>query len=411
VLRFHLASGVRLAQRAFAPLVGVLVVAVGVSQSPAATLRAMAAAAAAPRPSASTLGALVAIAVAIAAWAGPRLAFSTAGWIRHLPASAVSHRRAAALAIAAAELPLVAGVVVLAALARASGAPTDAARLPGVVLAAVAVGAAFAPSTRPAVAFVVGLAATVAALAFGAVGLLAAVALLFLGDRLGGAPATKPTPVHAPRPSRLPLAETVALRVAAPALPGALAFAAIPFAAGYALVRNNPDLPAILAGRGARLAGTVAVAVLVARAVDRLALLRPPWPWARSLPWTARRRVLADATALALLGAPGALASGWIHGLAVFAVTAASVPFLALRGAAALRRSLDEPSPPSGAILAEGAFVAALLALAPWLALAVLALLPWALAAAVRRERDLRVSRWAAMHHLAAGDPLSWRAR
>ena len=49
--------------------------------------------------------------------------------------------------------------------------------------------------------------------------------------------------------------------------------------------------------------------------------------------------------------------------------------------------------------------------LAAGAALAALAAAPWALAAASRRERDLRVSRWAALHYLAAGDPLSWRTR
>ncbi|MFN8092511.1 MAG: hypothetical protein U0599_09870 [Vicinamibacteria bacterium] len=99
MLRFHLASGVRLAQVAFAPLAGALAVAIGLSHDPAATLRALASALAAPRLGAGPLAAVLAIGIAIAAWAAPRLAFSTSGWIRHLPSSAAAHRRAAALAL------------------------------------------------------------------------------------------------------------------------------------------------------------------------------------------------------------------------------------------------------------------------------------------------------------------------
>jgi hypothetical protein len=411
MLRFHLASGARLAQRAFVPVAGTLVVAVGLTQDPAATTRAIAAAVAAPRLSGAVIVALLAAGGAIASWAAPRLAFSTSGWIRHLPASAVAHRRAAALALAAAQLPLLVGVAGLVALAAASGAPVGATRLPAVAAAALGIGTAFAPTRRRAAALVLGSAASVAALALGTAGLVVAALLLAVSDRLGGAPAAKPSPLRVPAATRLPLAEAVALRVAAPALPAALLLAAVPLAAGYALVRNNPDLPPLLGTRGARLAGAMAIAVVVARAADRLTRLRPPWPWSRSLPWSSRRRVLADVVVLAGLAAPCVLASALLHGAAVGAVAGAAVPLVAARGAAAIRRGHDAASPPSGAILAESAFVAALLALVPWLGLAALAAIPWAVADAARRERELRVSRWAALHHLAAGDPLSWRTR
>jgi len=35
---------------------------------------------------------------------------------------------------------------------------------------------------------------------------------------------------------------------------------------------------------------------------------------------------------------------------------------------------------------------------------------PWAARAAAERERRQKVSRWLALHHLAAGDPQSWSA-
>ncbi len=400
-----------MAQVAFAPLAGALVVGVGLSQDPAATFRAVASALAAPRLGAGPLAALLAIGVAIAAWAAPRLAFSTSGWIRHLPSSAAAHRRAAALALAAALLPLVAGGTLLTAAALATGAPATPWRALALAASAVALGAAFAPSPRPLTSLALGLLAAVAALAYGAPGLLAAAALLAVSDRLGGAPAAKPQPLPAPRwRGPLPLAESIAARVVGPALPSAYALAVVPLAAAYALARNNPDLPPLLAARGARLGAVLAAAVVVARACDRLALLRPPWPWARSLPWSADRRVRADAAVLAAAALPCVAAAAWLHGPSAAAVAAAVAPLVAARGAGALRRPAGA-SPPGGVVLGEGAFLAAAVALVPWLALAALAAAPWALAAASRRERDLRVSRWAALHYLAAGDPLSWRTR
>jgi hypothetical protein len=59
-------------------------------------------------------------------------------------------------------------------------------------------------------------------------------------------------------------------------------------------------------------------------------------------------------------------------------------------------------------VLVEGAFASGLVALVPWFAIAALAALPFALRLAIERERALKVTRWSAVHHIAAGDTLSW---
>jgi hypothetical protein len=64
----------------------------------------------------------------------------------------------------------------------------------------------------------------------------------------------------------------------------------------------------------------------------------------------------------------------------------------------------------AGEIAVQGGLIAAAIALAPWLALGALALVPWAVREAARRESAQKVSRWLELHHLAAGDPLSWSA-
>jgi hypothetical protein len=185
--------------------------------------------------------------------------------------------------------------------------------------------------------------------------------------------------------------------------------ALIPLAAMAALRINN-DLPRGVAAGAARLGGGVGVAVLIAAMVERLAVRRPAWCWARSLPAGAARRVGEDAI---LLGAPCLVPlaiTGWLDLIAALAV-AMCVPALALRGAGALRRSMESRTGPATRVLAEAALLACWVALVPWLALAALAAVPFAWRAAAAEDRGQRVSRWEERHHSTAGDPLSWSAR
>jgi hypothetical protein len=149
---------------------------------------------------------------------------------------------------------------------------------------------------------------------------------------------------------------------------------------------------------------------LLAALAQSLSLRRPPWPWARSLPWTARRRVAADALLLAVLAAPVA-GLPLLLAPAAAAAVGALVPLLALRASSALRTGIAERTGAAGRVLLEGATAAGLIALVPWLAAGCLALLPWALRSAAESERGLKPTRWTCQHHLAAGDSLSWAAR
>src|SRR5262245_40017974 len=90
------------------------VVAVGLSPSPGATLARIAAAASAANPDIAFVGGAVALAIGLAAWAAPRVATGSAGWMRSLPIGGSAQRRALALGIAAALAPL--PLVLLAAL-------------------------------------------------------------------------------------------------------------------------------------------------------------------------------------------------------------------------------------------------------------------------------------------------------
>jgi hypothetical protein len=75
-----------------------------------------------------------------------------------------------------------------------------------------------------------------------------------------------------------------------------------------------------------------------------------------------------------------------------------------------MRRGGDTRTAVWGSVLLEGAFLSALIALLPWLTILALGAVPLALRRAVVRERGLKVTRWRALHHAAAGDTLSWTA-
>src|SRR6185436_534767 len=157
------------------------------------------------------------------------------------------------------------------------------------------------------------------------------------------------------------------------------------------------------------LGGASAVVFLFADLGEALGVRRPAWPWVRSLPWSADRRVRADAALLAAHALPLVAVTAkidWVAAVAVLAVT----PWLAARAAGAVRRAPERRTGASGEILIEGFLLAAAVALLPWLSLLALAGTPWALRVAAERERAQKVSRWLELHHLAVGDPQSWSA-
>src|SRR5262249_51916019 len=71
----------------------------------------------------------------------------------------------------------------------------------------------------------------------------------------------------------------------------------LPLAGCAILLANNP-LDGASAARAARLSGGLSITLLLAGAADMVAFRRPAWPWLRSLPLSARDRVIHDGLAL-----------------------------------------------------------------------------------------------------------------
>jgi hypothetical protein len=396
LLRFHAASGVRVAMRAAIPLAGAITVAIGLTPSPAATLRALAAEMAAPHPSTSFVVATLTLAFGLAGWAAPRLTSGAGGWLRSLPCDAATRRRALALGVAAALAPL---ALTIAVFSFFGGFSVE--RVVALVPLMVGAGYAVLPRRRAAAAALATTGA-VAAIAFGWPGVLLGAVLVATADLVaGGEQRARP-----PRSWRSRAAATpwrLALRASASLIPEAWALAALPVVAGLLFTRNNALAPE-LAARALRLAVGTAAVVSLSVVADRLAVLRPVWRWARSLPWTSRRRVVLDAAYLGAVAIPVVLVFG-ILAPGPAALAAIAVPTAALRAAGAMRRGTTAP------FVLEGILGALTLALLPWSVALAAAAMPLVLRAAARDEARLRVSRFAPVLHRAAGDPSSWAGR
>ena len=408
LLRFHLAVGARLAMRVFVP---VLTAAVGGGMLLGPYfLTSLANMLFGPRSAGGSAVLVAASCLGAAGVAAPRVCRGLHGWLRHLPIGGLAQRRAAGLAIAVAQSPLLILFLFLAAFASRS---LSTLAVDGLGLAVTALGAALAvtPAERLWLARVPALAAAVAAGSggLGMVGIgavLVAIADLAAGPlayRGGGGPSAQ-----APRrPGGGLLEPRIAWRALRGSVSGAYAVGLLPVGAAWAFLAHNALAPEH-ARLGARLGAGCAIALLLAQIGESLAVRRPAWPWSRSLPWSASRRVQADALFLGLHALPLVLLAAWIEPAALAVV--GLLPLVSVRAAGAMRRAPERRTGASGEILLEGLLLAALAALLPWTAVLALAATPLAVRAAAERERRQKVSRWLELHHLAAGDPQSWSA-
>ena len=338
LLRFHRRSGATAALRLLVPWAALVVVALGLQQDPARTIDRLAA-------SLAGLAGWIAVAsacLAIAWWGAPYVTAADRGWLGHLPASSATRRAARVAAAVLMQAPILVAVVVLAA-------------------ARVASGGAQPLLWLPAAALLAGLAALV--------------------SELRRPPARRPgLPLE-----RLPVPFELRVfwRAAGPRLGEAALAGAIPIALASLFVHNN-TLPAGLVRRGVTLGGGAAVASILATLAAVLVRRRPPWLWSRSLPIGSRRRVRADAVLLGAHALPACAVAALLDPVGGVVLLGA-LPLLALRASGAVRRPHAGRATGSQ-VLAEGAAVAVVLALVPWLAIVSLGLAPVALRAAAAQD-------------------------
>jgi hypothetical protein len=345
-----------------------------------------------------------------ASFASRRVCLGLNGWVRHLPATGLNHRRMAGIALFIAQLPL---LVILLGLAVVSMKLEKIPAVPyffGLPFVGLSCGLCVLPVekhliTRPL--------AVLAGICFASNnwGFLAAgFPLLVAADRISGPLVQKKKRKRFHRLSRgMFLMASInwrALRLR-PIVPYLLSLSFI--GAAQLFIANNDPAPR-LAEQMIRFGGAMTLILFCSIFTKMLASRRPPWPWVRSLPWSAKTRILWDTFFIGLHMLPLLVLSGIMNPKILFSL-AASLPLFAAYSAYSVRHAQESSMGASGKILLLGTIASLLLCLFPWSSLLFLALLPLVLNAGIEAEKHQKVSRWLELHHLAAGDSLSWSER
>jgi len=411
LLRFHWRAGARVALRANGIIGAAVVFLYGLQDDAPTRIRSTTLDLIARHSGWNARLKLTGICLALAGVAMPRVTLGATGWMRSLAVSASASRRAAIIALAATQLfAIILGTAALVAAATVYHAPIDAGKLIGLPLIIVAASAVMLPVERKAGAV------------FAAIALIAAVpghlvldgisiAALVAADRTAGAIARwRGVPVHRWSSAWVrasPIAQWVRLTLRTISFAtsiGVLLAPTIFVAFAYFILRNNPDLGADLAHRTVRICGTLAECALAAALASSIVRTRPAWAWIRSLPWSARQRVLGDLVmhATALFMIPLVLVP--LDAANAGAVALLAIPLGAV-SAAAIRAGAGRQTSAAGEIACAALVYGTLLALWPMSGVISLCTTPLLLRAAEGRERNAIVTRWDELHHDAAGDP------
>ena len=350
LLRLQAATGARLGLRLLIPLIAVAVIALGMQQYPAAAIGQLAASLAGPNPSVVVWAAVAVACFGVASWTRGLLGAVEEGWLVHLPATRSDRRWAHFGGACLVQTPIAVAAVLLVLIETAATGPRALRFLP----------------VGPAIA-------------------CAAAAVSALPRHRRRAPESMFE--REASSMRLGFAATVFARTAGTSVVEAWGVGAISLAATALFLRNNT-----LDGAATRLGATLGtgVATTSVLAVVGLALTksRPSWPWARSLPVGSRRRVREDAVLLGVTAVPAVIVGTLLDPLSG-SVVAATLPWLALRAAAAIRGTAPAETRMT-VYFAEGAAASGLIALVPWLSPVALACAPAALVVAARCDRQLK---------------------
>jgi hypothetical protein len=425
---FHWDAGARVALRANAIIIAIVVFTLGSAPDGLATLRRFLLGIVGQRHPVGSRALLAAVCLVLAATGVPRTTLGLGGWVRSLPIRARDVRRATVLALCVAQLAILIFVPLAAIFSviayHATPSATKLLTVPVMMLAASMI---VLPVRQPA-ARVFAAVALIGSVQAGWIGAAIALVAIWASDRVAGEvvpPRSRrrlwraTTPRHLMRgadsggaaPMRwgswVALVSWIRLSWRALGLRHLLDSMLVPVVfVGFAhlMVRNNPDFAPITVERIVRVCGVLALAFSTGTLANGLLRARQPWSWARSLPWSAAQRVMADACVLGapLLVVPLALVP--LAGVAA-ATVAALIPASALLGASALRVGAPRQTGAAGETVVMFGVIAVPVILWPVLTLAALAIVPAILALAARRERAARASRWTELQHAATGDP------
>ncbi len=346
--------------------------------------------------------------------AGRRLALPSGAWLLHLPADGTAHRRSAAAGVVFSVVPI---WLLLAALAAVTATSRGVvlSRLAGISVALLGAALASLPVRRRPLALALGTVGGTLGLLGPHLFLAVGAAVVGLGDLAAGdllAPKRSSTAIAGAsrglkgRSALFELPRRIAFRALGPArLLEVELWGLLPLGMGVVFLANNP-IERGLAGGAGRLAIGAAIVLVLARSIDHLTRLRPEWAFARSLPWSARNRILADAGLFTLIALPVTIVGCLLFPASALPV-ALAIPWLIARACAYLRATQRSPS---ALFLLEGLLAVGSITLAPALCVLLLLSTPWFLNLAARVERDRRVVVWSELAHEPGGDTAGGRS-
>lgn len=385
LLRFYLGAGGRLAQRVFLPLFGsfIIVYAFLGADFFQAFIAALIGGGFLSSAIPTTLFVLI-----LAHIAGRRMVSGMTGWVQHLPVTRNEFRHLAALALFMAILPLLALMAFLSIMASAKYHFNITGYLVGLPLVGMA-GALFVlPGrcrwlSRPVLTLSCLCLASQNWL-FILIGLILAVA----GDLVSGpmVPAARSKGFSSNRLFHLFLVwRAMRLRILIPY------FLSFIFYFVLFLFLSNNAVDAYQAGMIIRLMVSGSLAVFCACFVEILVRRRPPWPWIRSLPWSARQRVYREGLILLVHLLPLILGAALIRWQMILFIPCC-LPGLVSYSVGAGHQVNSGRFGVFGRILGHTWLPVFLFGLTPWISLVFLFLTPWFMRGAVFLDMSLSVS-------------------
>ena len=410
LVRFHWAAGARVALRANAVVLGVVVFVFGSAPDGLATFRNFVLDVVAVGHGGASRGVFAAIALAFAGTAAPRVLLGASGWMRSLPVDARSAWRASVVALCMAQLAVATFVpVCIVATAVAYHAAVSPAKVASLAVMIVGVAATALPSRRRHTRLI-----AVVAVVLSVIGtwtaLFASIVCLAIADTLapeiaGPRRKKRRPPLTTSNHTALTIwirAGWRAMRPQGIAASGALPAIIASFA--FFITANNPELPSSTGATVVRVCGVISLGLFAGALANALLATRQPWTWARSLPWSARHRVLGDAC---LLGIPlcavplGLAAVNATQAL----VVAALVPLAATSASAAIRGAGNRQTGAAGECIFVVLAVGGAITIWPLLSLGAIAAAPLFVWLGAWRDRNRVATSWIELHHAAAGDP------
>ncbi len=410
LVRFHWAAGARVALRANAAVLGVVVFVFGSAPDGLATLRNFVLGVVASEHGGASRGVFAAIALAFAGTAAPRVLVGARGWMGSLPVDGRSAWRAAVVALCMAQLAVATFVpICVPAAAVAYHAVVSPAKVASLAVMIVAVAATALPSRRRHTRLIAACGVGLSVMGTWPT-IVASIVCLAITDALSpeivGPRYEKRRP---PLTSRIDSALAIWIRAGWRAMrpQGIAASAALPLVVGsfaYFITANNPELARSTAATVVRVCGVISLGLFTGALANALLATRQPWTWARSLPWSARHRVLADACLLGipLCAVPLAL---WAVNATQALVVASLLPLASTSASAAIRGAGNRQTGAAGECMVVVLGVGGAIAIWPLMSLGAIAASPVFVWLGARRDRNRVATRWVELHHTAAGDP------